>query len=155
GHRSHGQRGRQPRLGRGAAPASGLRRRHHLLPQRSARDARVEVAARRRTGAREDDRRESGRRDGDPVHADLHGLAAGPRPASALEIGGAAAHEKFAASSTLPLPLYFATWGYGQSGRVRTDLLSTTRAAGIVCGAAPFSTHSASGVKASKTLVPM
>ena len=27
----------------------------------------------------------------------------------------------------LPLPLYFATWGYGQRGRVRSTLPSSTR----------------------------
>ena len=44
------------------AAASALRRRHGLLEERSARDARIEVAPERRHRAGEDDRHEPGRR---------------------------------------------------------------------------------------------
>ena len=56
------------------------------------------------------------------------------------------AHVKFAASSMLPVPLYVATWGYGQSGRVRTTFSSSWRIAMIRSGAFPRSTQSMSGV---------
>ncbi len=61
---------------------------------------------------------------------------------------------KLAASSMLPDPLYFATSGYGQSGRVRTTVPSTTRDPTIDRGATLFSTHSTSGVNASNVLAP-
>jgi hypothetical protein len=59
------------------------------------------------------------------------------------------AHEKFAASSTLPDPEYFATIGYGQSGRVRATPLAGFPSAlylvaMIFAGAVPFSTHCSS-----------
>ena len=62
-----------------AEPA--VRRRHRLLSQRSARDARIQVAPQRRHRPRQDHRPESGRRAGDRVHADVHDLEARPRAA--------------------------------------------------------------------------
>ena len=49
-------------------------------------------------------------------------------------------HAKLAASSVLPLPLYFATCGYWHSGRVRVVFWSR-RTAGSVSGALPSSTQ--------------
>src|SRR5262249_59173494 len=62
-------------------------------------------------------------------------------------------HVKLPASSVEPDPLYMAVCGYGQSGRVRTTLPSTTRGAGIVAGATPFSTHCTSGVSPAELVV--
>lgn len=61
---------------------------------------------------------------------------------------------KLAASSMLPEPLYLAVCGYGQSGRVRTALPWTRRAAGIRSGAAPHSTHCSAAVSISNVLAP-
>src|SRR5205807_3657781 len=94
----------------------------------------------------EDDRREPERHAGHRIQADVHGLEEGTR--------SGAAHVKLAASSMLPASLYFATCGYGQSGRVRTTFPSTMRDAMMVEGAVPFSTHSTSGVNASNVLGP-
>src|ERR1700723_2252960 len=60
-----------------------------------------------------------------------------------------AAHEKFAASSALPDPEYFATVGYGHRGRVRATPLAGLPSAlyfvaTIFAGAVPFSTHCSS-----------
>ena len=76
GDRSHGQRRRQPGLGRGAAAESAVRGRHGLLEERSAGDARIEVAAERRHRPSEDDGHEPARRGGDRVHAHVHDLEA-------------------------------------------------------------------------------
>ena len=59
------------------------------------------------------------------------------------------AHEKFAASSALPDPEYFATMGYGHRGRVRATPLAGLPSALyfvaiIFAGAVPFSTHCSS-----------
>ena len=61
------------------AAASALRRRHGLREERSARDARIEVAAERRHRAREDDGPQSGRHDGHRVPAHVHDLEARSR----------------------------------------------------------------------------
>src|SRR6185295_15203384 len=61
---------------------------------------------------------------------------------------------KFAASSVLPDPLYFATSGYGHSGRVRSVFPCTVREARMDAGAVPFSTHSISGVSELNELGP-
>src|SRR5579862_1517617 len=56
-----------------------------------------------------------------------------------------ALHTKFAASSVLPLPLYFATVGYGHSTRERVIVPAwSRRAAGKLTGALPSSTHETS-----------
>ena len=62
---------------RAAAPA--VRRRHGLLAQRGARDARIEIAPERRHRPRQDDRRQPGQDAGHRVHAHVHGLEARPR----------------------------------------------------------------------------
>ena len=48
------------------------------------------------------------------------------RCATVLELRHGALHEKFAASFVLPAPLYFATCGYGHSGRVMITRLFST-----------------------------
>lgn len=45
---------------------------------------------------------------------------------TALQLPYGAMHEKFAASLVLPVPLYFATCGYGHSGRVMITRLFST-----------------------------
>ena len=45
---------------------------------------------------------------------------------TALQLRYGAMHEKFAASLVLPVPLYFATCGYGHSGRVMITRLFST-----------------------------
>src|SRR5262245_53809250 len=65
-----------------------------------------------------------------------------------------AAQTKFAASSMLPVPLYFATCGYGQSGRVRSTLPAVACDAMIWSGALPCSTHRSSGPTLSNTFGP-
>src|SRR6266851_1196130 len=64
------------------------------------------------------------------------------------------AHVKLLASSMLPEPLYFATCGYGHSGRVRITLSSTKREPMMWSGGTAFSTHSTTGVSASNVLTP-
>src|SRR5215471_5481951 len=61
---------------------------------------------------------------------------------------------KFAASSILPVPRYFATCGYGHKGRVLSTLPSVRREAVIIAGAWPFSTHCSSAAKGSNALGP-
>src|SRR5262245_11992193 len=56
-------------------------------------------------------------------------------------------HVKFAASSVLPDPLYTASAGYGQSGRVRSVVPFTTRDALICSGAVFCSTHCSSALR--------
>src|SRR6266700_4846479 len=64
---------------------------------------------------------------------------------------------KFAAMVVLPLPLYFATLGKTQSGRViwtAGGVSLTNLVATIVSGATPVSTQLTSGVSASNALGP-
>src|SRR5664279_5017226 len=64
---------------------------------------------------------------------------------------------KFAAMLVLPLPLYFATLGKTQSGRVIATaggVSLTNLAATMVSGATPPSTQVTSGVSASNALGP-
>src|SRR5258708_4428118 len=74
-----------------------------------------------------------------------------------LKSGSSATHVKFAAMLVLPLPLYFATLGKTQSGRViraAGGVSLTNLVARIVSGATPVSTHLTSGVSASNALGP-
>jgi hypothetical protein len=49
---------------------------------------------------------------------------------------------KFSASSVLPLPLYLATCGYGNNGRVRVTLPLRSRCSAMsLSGGVPSSTH--------------
>ena len=57
-----------------------------------------------------------------------------------------ALHAKFAASSMLPVPLYLATCGCGQSGRVRVTFPAVIFDASIRCGSCPLSTQESSAL---------
>jgi hypothetical protein len=63
-------------------------------------------------------------------------------------------HSKFAASSMLPVPLYTARCGNGQSGRVRFTPGPLVCDATMDAGAWPASTHCSSAVSASKVFGP-
>src|SRR5262249_9085055 len=65
-----------------------------------------------------------------------------------------AAQVKLAASSKLPDPLYRATCGNGQSGRLRSTAPLVTRRATILSGAFFCSTHCSSVPTLSNTLGP-
>ncbi len=54
----------------------------------------------------------------------------------------------------LPLPLYWATCGYGHSGRVRSTLPAVECDATIEPGALPVSTQASSGPTLSKSFGP-
>src|ERR1700724_2233050 len=74
-----------------------------------------------------------------------------------LKSCSSATQVKFAAMLVLPLPLYFATLGKTQSGRViwtAGGVSLTNLVATIVSGATPVSTQVTSGVSASKLLGP-
>src|SRR6185436_2580595 len=64
------------------------------------------------------------------------------------------AQKKFSAWSMLPVPLYCASCGYGQSGRLRSTLPAVECVARIERGGVPCSRQCSSGVSASKTLGP-
>ena len=61
-----------------------------------------------------------------------------------LPLAYGALHTKFAASLELPTPVYCATCGYGQSGRVISTLLLVTCEAVSRSGATPDSRHRSS-----------
>src|SRR3989344_5325835 len=70
-----------------------------------------------------------------------------PRPWSSIGQEGTgylygAEQVKLAASFESPVPLYFATRGYAQTGMVRSTPLPPRRVAVTEAGATPFSTHS-------------
>src|SRR5262249_20823982 len=61
---------------------------------------------------------------------------------------------KFAASSMLPLPIYRASLGYAQSGRVRSTTFPVLCEAMIRSGATPCSTQFSKGASISKSFGP-
>src|SRR5262249_17238376 len=69
------------------------------------------------------------------------------RPSSYLQT-------KFEASSLLPLPLYEAVCGYGQTSRVRVAVPLVRCDATIESGALPCSTHCSRAASLSKLSVP-
>src|SRR5882762_588408 len=69
-------------------------------------------------------------------------------------IGASAAHTKFWASSALPLPFHFATFGNTHSGRVRSTLPSVRCDATMRSGALPVVTHASSIAALSNVSVP-
>src|ERR1700730_615273 len=74
-----------------------------------------------------------------------------------LKSCSSATQVKFAAMLVLPFPVYFATLGKTQSGRVictAGGVSATNLVATIVSGATPVSTQLTSGVSASNTLGP-
>ena len=64
------------------------------------------------------------------------------------------AQAKLAASSVLPDPLYFATSGYWQRGRVRSTVPEVRCDATICAGAFPVRTHSSIAATLSNESVP-
>src|SRR5580704_15123972 len=65
-----------------------------------------------------------------------------------------ATHEKFSAASMLPVPLYFATCGYGHNGRVRSTFPLALCVATMLSGAAPVETHMSTTFTLSKVFGP-
>src|SRR5579871_200951 len=74
-----------------------------------------------------------------------------------LKSGSSVTQVKLVAIAVLPLPLYFATLGKTQRGRVIATaggVSLTNLVAVIVCGGVPCSTQVTSGVSASNVLGP-
>src|SRR5436309_9983292 len=73
------------------------------------------------------------------------------RPQSSLPLSSGLLQTKLDADVVSP-PMYSATCGYGQSGRVNVVTPFATCAAGMLAGAVPCSTHCSSAVTASNVV---